>query len=276
MRKDYELAVEMIKRTGLDAQVVVVNKNNFTATGISVGQEGDKIKLCVYPPEEISGPRNITQYVLDVYYKNCDHAGDICKDFSLEDFELTTRLVNKTWNINFLREYVHREIADDLCEVLYLTKFINKEETANVVYPWLAVKDQSVEELFRKAHENNWARSKIMDMSQMNFELHSDNLLECDIDNISFMAVITNDENSYGTSNILDPKVQKRLVELYPEGFFLIPSSVHEWIAVSTHINNDANGIASMIKEVNATQVDAIEQLSNHPYKLVDGRIVSA
>ena len=30
MRKDYELAVEMIKRTGLDAQVVVINKNNIT------------------------------------------------------------------------------------------------------------------------------------------------------------------------------------------------------------------------------------------------------
>lgn len=102
------------------------------------------------------------------------------------------------------------------------------------------------------------------------------NLLENDVNTLSFMAVVTNDENSYGASNILDPKVQKRLVELFSESFFLIPSSVHEWIAVSTHISDDANVIATMIKEVNTAQVDAIEQLSNHPYKLIDGRIVSA
>lgn len=276
MKKNYELAVEMIKRTGLDAQVVVVNKNNFTATGISVGQEGDKIKLCVYPPEEISGPRNITQYVLVEYYKNCDHAGDIYKDFSLNDFEYTTRLVNKKGNTNFLNDHVHKEIANDLCEVLYMTKVISEEKTANVAYPWVLLKDQSVDDLFKKAHENDWAKSKIMDISQMIYESHSDNLLECDVDTPSFMAVVTNDESSYGASNILDPKVQKRLVELFSEGFFLIPSSVHEWIAVSTHISDDANVIATMIKEVNTAQVDAIEQLSNHPYKLVDGRIVSA
>ena len=44
--------------------------------------------------------------------------------------------------------------------------------------------------------------------------------------------IVSNEENYYGASAIFHPAVQEKLKELFPDGYWLIPSSRHEFLAV--------------------------------------------
>ena len=80
------------------------------------------------------------------------------------------------------------------------------------------------------------------------------------------MYVVTNSQKCFGASMILSKQVRKMLVDYIGEDILIIPSSVHEVLAIPYNKDEDPTAIEVMIKEVNATQVDPAEQLSNHPY----------
>ena len=46
---------------------------------------------------------------------------------------------------------------------------------------------------------------------------------------------------------------------------YLLPSSIHEWIAISTEMM-DPKELAEMVQSVNAEQVELSERLSNNVY----------
>ena len=75
------------------------------------------------------------------------------------------------------------------------------------------------------------------------------------------MMVVTSNNLSYGAISILFAK--EELKELFPNGYTVIPSSIHEVLVTELA---EADRVDSMVVEVNDTQVDPTEQLSNHGY----------
>ena len=78
------------------------------------------------------------------------------------------------------------------------------------------------------------------------------------------MYVLTNSSNTYGAAGILDKNMLKRFAG--EKNFLIIPSSVHETIFIPAFDSTDISLINEMIKEVNITQVDREDVLSEHCY----------
>ena len=56
-------------------------------------------------------------------------------------------------------------------------------------------------------------------------------------------------------------------VQLKADSFFLLPSSVHEWIILPEWERDDVGYLREMVEEANRTAVADIDLLSNHVYR---------
>lgn len=84
--------------------------------------------------------------------------------------------------------------------------------------------------------------------------------------------VLTNKNHMYGAGCILLPEVQERIANLFPKGYYILPSSVHELLIVSTDM--DTNYYQQMVMQINSQAVSAQDFLSNHIYTVRDGKLV--
>ena len=83
------------------------------------------------------------------------------------------------------------------------------------------------------------------------------------------MYVLTNSQKLYGAAALLDSKLLAK--SLGSMTSFILPSSIHETIFVPVSDEMDAESLNGIIREVNGTQLDASERLSDH-YYLYDGK----
>ena len=82
------------------------------------------------------------------------------------------------------------------------------------------------------------------------------------------MIVVTNEDGVNGAGSILAPEVRKLLIKaLGTEEIMIIPSSVHELIAISKDYM-DVDSVLAMVREVNRTCLAPQEILSNSVYEL--------
>lgn len=84
------------------------------------------------------------------------------------------------------------------------------------------------------------------------------------------MYVLTNRLRSYGASAIFYPDCLEKIGRFLKQGFFIIPSSVHEVIILkeSTQRELEENKVylSGLVREINATHVHPEEVLSNRVY----------
>ena len=79
------------------------------------------------------------------------------------------------------------------------------------------------------------------------------------------MFVISNSANVNGASALFYSDALEKLSEKVGTDLYILPSSVHECIAVSSEMGTPES-LAEMVQEVNGTQVAIDEQLSDHVY----------
>lgn len=90
------------------------------------------------------------------------------------------------------------------------------------------------------------------------------------------ITVITNKSLLDGAGSILLPSVQKRLERKYGSCFAVLPSSRHEvLIAPLTDGVQEAIFYQKMVKEVNETQVEPEDFLSDHVYVYRNGNFTT-
>ena len=77
------------------------------------------------------------------------------------------------------------------------------------------------------------------------------------------MYVVTNKKRRYGAASVL--KAKDELNRMFPEGYIVLPSSVHEVIVVKNDDNIKA--YTEMVKMVNSDVVAPEEVLSDKVYK---------
>jgi hypothetical protein len=80
----------------------------------------------------------------------------------------------------------------------------------------------------------------------------------------NWMYVITNDRHLYGAAGVLYGDILQGLADRIGGDFYLIPSSVHEMIAIPA--KGSPETLAGMVGEVNYNLVALDEQLSNQVY----------
>lgn len=60
-------------------------------------------------------------------------------------------------------------------------------------------------------------------------------------------------------------KAKERLAQMYPNGYYVIPSSVHEMLVLNMDYT-DEDTITGIIRDVNANVLDPKDYLSDHAY----------
>ena len=193
---------------------------------------------------------------------------------------LAVMLVNTQANKKMLQEMPH-ETIEDLSAICYVDFPIESDEgkaTMKVKNEHLKMWNVDAKEIFQQARANVQpvntpvlhSMEEMMMMSILDDERKAGNLLE---ENVSItpdmtepLYVLSNVEKNYGASMIPQPEVLQKLEQLFPEGFYVLPSSVHEVLIVPDNGEFDPRILGEMVREVNQKEVDRQEVLSDRVY----------
>ena len=80
------------------------------------------------------------------------------------------------------------------------------------------------------------------------------------------MYVLTNKKRYYGAACIVYPNILEEIGDLLQEDYYIIPSSVHEILFLPAGKCIDSEALNSIIEDVNRTQVEDEDWLSDHTY----------
>lgn len=80
------------------------------------------------------------------------------------------------------------------------------------------------------------------------------------------LTVVTNEMKVNGAAALFYPDTMDQLAEKLGGNFFILPSSIHESLVLPDDGSQSIGDLKAMVMEVNATQVDPSEQLSDNVY----------
>lgn len=189
---------------------------------------------------------------------------------SIKD-RLYVTVLNRDSNQNYLKDAVHMDVPDTditaAVRVLYenrkeagMASFLVKE---NMLERW----GISREALYAQALKNTESLFKSEMFNTMEF------LTGGDVEEKKSKALLpyeqyalTNDARMNGATVMLYPNLLQEIGEATGSNFFILPSSIHELILVKDIGKLDAEELQRMVMEVNRTQIDPEEVLSDEVY----------
>lgn len=170
-----------------------------------------------------------------------------------------------------LLEHPHREFKD--LSVVYRIDLDAQEPgafSAAVTHALLKVWDRTEDELFRQAWENMSRESdyKLMPIEQMLYALvGQENFTDAWVEEEKTgLYVLTNRENSFGAIQLLNDRALKEAAQLLGGDYWIFPSSVHELILAPVEIGRNRSELEEMVRDINRTQVEPDEVLSDSVY----------
>lgn len=197
-------------------------------------------------------------------------------DYENAKDNIVFQLINTEQNKEMLKGMPHREFQDLSVIYRWIVSSDHDGVHSAVIHNPLAERiGMSEEELFKAAAENTRRilPPVIKDMNSIMREMFikdgmPEEIAEMMIGEIpseSMMYVITNEKGINGAASMMyEDKLHELAVKLDSD-LYIMPSSVHEVIAVSSDIG-DPYELAAMVSEVNMSNVELNERLSNQVY----------
>jgi len=181
------------------------------------------------------------------------------------------RLVNREKNKELLTKIPYREFLD-LAVVYYYSVQISDGVTGTmlVTEEHLGVLGITADELHQAAAINceRFQPSRIRCMEDLLYDLGRKigmevyEARECQ----PFLYVMSNTKGMFGATSIVFCEELEHFAKRIGNSFYILPSSVHEVILVPACKEFCKEYFKSMVQEINATQVDATEVLSDNIY----------
>lgn len=262
----------------IDGEVKEVEKNNgIKLTGIQPKQPYEnRITPVIYIDEMYNDELSIDDAVeivterFDSAIKGVDFDPSITTDFNKAKNYLKLRLYNANNNYEVFRSASEYGF-DDLIMVPVLDNVIPSGSiklTKGLVESLGVTED----EIFDAAMENIKADDyNLKGMSEVMVEMvgreQAEKMGIVVNPEDEKMFVITSKEKAFGAFGVI--ALKEKLEEMFPNGYIVIPSSVHEVIVVSNDDSIEALRLDNLINEVNDTQVSQEEQLGYKAYRFV-------
>ena len=270
---------EVEKLLGSEVRVELhrITKNNgIILEGLCILEKGSYVSPTIYLEDfyreykDGMSLKEIAGRIYDIYEKRCRNI-----PFSLEyflDFEkikenIFCKLVNREMNQELLRDVPNVSFLD--LSVVFICAVKNEEFGNGSV-------------LIREEHRKHWKVSKelLYEYARENtfrlrpFELKSmeeliEDLVEPEERNLLKeipMYVLSNRDRVFGAAGILYDRILSSAGARLEEDFYVLPSSVHEVILVPGHVAGSEKELHAMVHEVNHTQVEPEEVLSENVY----------
>ncbi len=273
----------------------VAKNNGVVLTGLTFKQENVNISPTIYLEDFYEKFKNGTsmEVILDQIKEIYDKSKmdqDIDMDFFTEYANakgcIVYKLVNYNKNRELLKEIPHREYLDLAIVYYYLVDMKEFSNATILIYnKHLEYWGVDEEELYRQACHNTPNLLKkhfcgmmevLKEMTEEDFWLEEKGEEDCVKSRLFLesrtekdatgMYVLSNISRLYGASAVLYDGVLEQCYERLGGNYFILPSSVHEVILVPDEGQVTRDKLRRMVKEVNATQVEEQEQLSDFVY----------
>lgn len=186
-------------------------------------------------------------------------------DFENAKDNIIFQLVNTEQNREMLKRMPHRDFQD--LSIIYkwaLGIYPEGMDTARVDNALSARLNLNEEQLFVLAAENTRKilPPRVTPIDELLREMGVKIIEEMPLNQT--MWVISNDQRMYGATSMLYEDKLHTLAQKTGTDLYILPSSVHEVIAVSAMRNPEE--LAKIVSEINTTQVPLEERLSNQVY----------
>ncbi len=269
---------KLCENVTLEQQKILKN-NGVTVTGFSIRKSNDTIAPIIYLEEYyerfLSGEK--IEALSDLLIERQEKIEAPSKwdyrsilDFSKVQDRIVYRLIHQERNSELLKEVPHLPMFD-LAIVFYIMIPADGFDSCSV--------------LIRNSHIDLWklpisilyetARYNTPKLCPYVFRSLMEHLQE----NYGFAGesplwVLTNVMGFNGASALLYPQMPKKLYEKLEKPYYLLPSSIHEFLIVEEETPISADHFKEIVQEVNATQVSPEEFLSDSIYYF-DGKNIT-
>lgn len=264
----------------------VIKNNGVKLHGICIREQNSNIAPTIYLEEHYDSYQKgmtIDEIVWHIcqQYQTC-RKGSFQSVGKLLDFQymkpmIAYKLVNYEKNAERLMDMPYIPF-EDLAIVFYcmLDCRLGRSITVPITNRHMEAWNINTNELYQIAHKNTPTilPSALYDMDHVLMEIVAEegdwDLSEMAHKNLTqrgdSMYVLTNINKNLGACCILYEKLLSDFARALGNSFFLLPSSIHEMILLPDTGEMRVEELLLMVKEVNATQVEPEEILSDHVY----------
>lgn len=262
-------------------------KNNGTLkNAIIVAKPGEKVSPCIYldpyynmlsdvATEDIMNFIAKSRVENEVNCRNIEEKSPELFDHRLLEWDtvkdrILPRVVNTERNQEYLSEHPSREKVDLSMNYRLLVSTDNGgTSTIGVTYDLMEHWGVTEEELFHAAqvNEHNIFPTMVKPIGDMIKGFGAELPAECQGMPTKYdMYVMTNSVNQNGATVLFTDEPFAKLAEYINTDLYILPSSIHEVIAISTEGWWKPEDLAMMVRDVNSSEVSPEEQLSDHVY----------
>lgn len=212
----------------------------------------------------------------ETHYKDHNINVEWISDYEEVKYNIVIKLINYENNSQFLQDKPYTRYEDLAC--IYQIDILNDSTTHSAV----TLTDRllegygiTIDELHAQALKNMESLPyRFRGMNEVIKEmLSSSNMLD-DAEDIAaqideepnIMYVLTNEININGAAVIISEKVRHEIAHEVGD-FYVLPSSIHEVLIVPKSSGMEPRELQKMVCEVNQSQVDPPERLSNNVYE---------
>lgn len=252
---------------------VTTKKNNYDAHGIMIRKKGESVapifdcEIFKVTPEELA------KAYFEIIADN-DSIGAYANQIQDPCWMKEHVYLRMTSDVQYAEQYLNKKVAD-----LYLVPYIRFSEsyTTNITSSHLHLFRVTENELFSLAMKNMDKDCALYSMEDVVFCAlfgHDNsglpNYMEEELEYAVPMMAVTNHSTNLGAASIFCKRIQKRLKDIFPDGFYLIPSSIHEFLAVDKKVSTPES-LKKMISDTNRDKVNVKDQLSDAAYYFENG-----
>ncbi|MBR4719423.1 MAG: hypothetical protein IKP31_04160 [Lachnospiraceae bacterium] len=261
----------------------VTKNNGVIYTGITVSSEDEKVYPTMYlePFYEETVNGSLTDELIDrmcgIYESrrvgntlSLDH---LCEYMAVKD-RLRCKLINYEANKAILEDIPYRRFLDlaivPYCIVMGsdIGGVLPGEASFVITYRNLEMWDVKADEVMEESIRNTLCEENpcITEMYELLKRLNpsltqvaGDEMKKCP------MYVMTTEGSNGAVSMIYEDKI-KEFCDRIDSDVYVIPSSINEIILVPSREDTSSEMLNDMVKEINATQLEPVEVLSDHVY----------
>lgn len=246
-----------------------IKTNDVILTGLNIKKPEENVVPCIYldshyeyyKSEDIS-IYEITKRVADAYLKTrTPEIGNVANELlnyeKMKD-NLGIRICDPASNRELMKGKPST-IQGDFALLYYINVRVDENESGTVLVNDSLLKAWGIsnEQLHEDALKaQGGSKPYLFEVADLIEGREPVNLLENpkEIDSLFQMVALSNEDQHFGASMILNPELMKKAGELIGSDFYVLPSSIHETIFVPVGLQPISTMI-EMVRDINATQV---------------------
>ncbi len=270
--------VEHLLDNDMSVSIHTALKNNgHERTGLTISAKQVNLSPTIYLEEFYKRYQNgdsveaITENILNIYDEvKFEHSWQVhtISDFEISKEKIVYKIIYAPENELVLQTLPHISFLD-FAIVYYILFEVDEKGTATVPVTddLIRLWETSLDEIAQLARQNT---PKLLPAVFKPMRVVIDELLDNPCENEfqadDIMFVLSNSLRNFGAACILYHGLLQQIGDFLKESFFILPSSIHEVIIIPESQAPDRQTLSDMVQEINDTQLEPEDVLSNHAY----------